>query len=105
MALISEEEVIKCNISICTCRHRKSLPLSLGTYEVVNNIVADDCSLLSKRKAANLLGLRGDLGRELLLRLQQPLLGQLRAPVAVVDEDLEVLARLRKRNYVETSRH
>ena len=42
----------------------------------------------------NLLCLGGDLSRELLLRLQQPLLGQLRAPVAVVDEDLQVLACL-----------
>ena len=55
------------------------------------------CQLLSDVlcEHVHLLGLRGDLGRELLLRLQQPFLGQFRAPVAVVDEDLEVLACLR----------
>ena len=50
---------------------------------------------LKKRVPANLLSLRGDFGRELLLRLQQPFLGQLRPSVAVVDEDLQVLACLR----------
>ena len=66
------------------------IDLALGAHLLgLGQLLADLLGQL-----VHLLGLAGHLGRQLLLGLGQPLLGQLRAPVAVVDEALEVLAGL-----------